>query len=650
MATQIISKTHSVLLLGQPNGGKSSLFNQLTHSHSKSTNFPGVTVEVKRGVCQVISSTAASHPILEIIDLPGLYSLAARGQDEKIAKQFLMQHLKDQPGEILLLADATKLSKSLYLAQELRHLGIPFTLVLTLSDLAQRRGLELDLAQWKERWGCEIFLINTLDRKSLIPLVDFLQQRARRATETENETETEERPLALQWESFEQLGKSAQVKLLFQQVDQLLSKVTLQGIKPDGITAQLDRWLLHPFWGHLALALMILMMFQVLFTVAAPFQDGISASFDTLADWVMRTWGPSTGRDFVTSGLITGLGSVLVFLPQIILLNLLIGLLEDSGYLARAAALLDGMMRRLGLPGKAVIPLLSSHSCAIAGIQAARTLDREQDRLVAILIAPLMTCSARLPVYTLLVSALIPNYWYWGPIQAQALAMFGLYSIGVLGALLSAWLIKILLLRDFSGGQLFLDLPPYRWPLWKNAYRLIKSRSLIFVRKAGTIILGLSLLLWGLSYFPKGAPADQSYAAQLGKAATPVFAPFKFDWQLTAALIPSFAAREVMVSALATVKAVQLQQQENEAGSEPQNEEEEIGQLAERLHFDYSLATIVALLAWFVFAPQCISTFAMIRKEVNSAGWALGAFFYSLVVAYVFALVCYYLTSYIFGP
>lgn len=620
-------------LIGPPNSGKTALFNALTGHHYKSTNYPGVTVECRQGIIQNSATTTSTNDLeIHLIDLPGLYSFDATGFDEKITRDYLLHYpnkllpkleIETQYDLVLLVIDATRLEKSLYLAEELRALKIPFILILNMTDIAQKREQLLNIKLWQELWQIAIFEISSITLIGMAELKTSLFQ----------QTWPSSCSVTIPKKELEKLFSPTFIAQAFSAIEKLLKKIQIKKIKPDSFSQKLDLYLLHPFWGPLALIMIMTGLFQLLFSASAPLQDGISWCFDQL-DLQIRTLIP-TGvlSDFITHGILLGLSSILVFLPQIFFLSLFIIMLEDSGYLARVAYLLDGIMKRLALPGKAIVPLLSSHACAIPGIMSARTLDKEQDRLTTMAIAPLTTCSARIPVYTLLIAALIPAQKKVGFISVQALSMFSLYMLGILMGFIVAYILKKKIFKT-TVNHMLLELPSYRMPSWKNIKHQTLQRVATFIKKAGTIILGLSLVLWFLTYFPRiddhqsAQQLEQSYAAKIGKFIRPIFAPLGFDWEMTTALIPSFAAREVMVSSLATINAVNM-------------DDENLGiqQLQKKLSEKYPIDTLLALLMWFVFAPQCFSTFAVLYRETHGYKWPIIVFSYTLFLAYASALL-----------
>jgi ferrous iron transport protein B len=423
----------------------------------------------------------------------------------------------------------------------------------------------------------------------------------------------------------------AYVNKIFKSIDSLLSEVTLSPLKPDTLSRRIDHFVLHPFWGVIILFSILLVMFQMLFSWASPLQDFIETSFSLVGALVSELVSNHLLKSLIVDGLISGVGGVLVFLPQILILFLFIQFLEDLGYLGRAAFLMDSVMRKIGLPGKAVIPLLSSHACAIPGILSTRVIENHRERLITMLVIPLTTCSARLPVYAILIGALIPDIPLWGVqfIKLPGLVLLALYLLGFFSALVVSYVFKKSLPQS-SPSMLLMELPPYRIPKFQNLILVLKNKAEIFLAKAGKIILVVSLVIWVLVTFPQQngeSVIDQSYAAQIGKLFAPLFAPLGFDWRVTTALIPSIGAREVVVSALSMVLSIE----EGSVGFE-QN-------MSSALVAQFGLGTLVALLIWFVFAPQCISTFAVLKRETNSLKWPIIMGVYTLSLAYIFAWI-----------
>ena len=612
----------TIALAGSPNCGKTALFNALTGGHQKVANYPGVTVEHKEGFV-----TTASGMKVSILDLPGTYSLTPRSADEQVTLDVLLhrQTSAPKPDVIVCVADATNLERSLNLVLELRAIGKPVVFALNMMDLAKKRGLELDLV--------------ALEKEILIPVIPTVAVRKEGIPELLAQVEKSiaahapDKPLTYREAS------PADIRARYQEVDRILRKVTRASKSPATMTQKIDRIALHPVFAPLILVLMLAIVFQAVFSWAEPFMGLIETGTELLGAAVSTLLGPGWVRDLIVDGMIAGVGSVVVFLPQIIFLFFFILLLEDTGYMARAAFIMDRIMRTSGLHGRAFIPLLSSYACAIPGIMAARTIDNPRDRLATIFIAPLMTCSARLPVYSLLIAAFIPNTHVWGFFRLQGLVMLGLYTLSIPSALLIAFVLKKTALKG-PDASFLLELPTYKMPNWRNLFFGLRSRVKVFLARAGKLILFASVLIWILSSFPKVdsdsavSQVRQSYAGQIGSAIQPVLAPLGFDWRIATGLIPGFAAREVMVGALGTVFAVEA------------NSEEELEQsLSTRLSSAWTLPTALSLLIWYVFSPQCLATFAVVRRETASWKWTAIMFMTLLLMAYLAALVTYQISS-----
>lgn len=605
-------------LVGTPNSGKTSLFNALTGSRQKVANYPGVTVERKEGFFVTPLGRQVS-----VVDLPGTYSLRGRSPDEEITRDFVLGKASGEtvPDLVLCVADSTNLRLTIRLLLELKRTGRPMALVLNMFDIAARRGITVDVERLAKELGLPV-VTSIAVRKGgtahLLKLTDEIS--AKLAAEAE---ENRWRALSV-----------SELRATQREADRIISDCVGLPSRPDTWTARIDAIVLHPVAGLIVLALILFVMFQAVFAWAQPPMDLLKSGFDALGGLVQATLPDSLLQSFLQNGVIAGVGSVIVFLPQIILIFLFILLLEDFGYMARAAFLMDRIMGGAGLHGRAFIPLLSSFACAIPGIMATRVIDNKRDRLTTILIAPLMTCSARIPVYTLIISAFIPAKDVWGFINLQGLVMFGLYAAGIVSALAVSFLIKFFMLRDYAPAPFMLELPDYKMPRLKSIAIGVYTRAKMFLHRAGTTIFSMMVLIWFLASFPQppaGAtePAiDFSLAAIIGKALAPLLAPVGFNWQIAVALIPGMAAREVAVAALGTVYAI-------EGGKEAA---EQIGQV---LATKWSLATALSMLAWYIFAPQCASTLAVIRRETGSWTWMAVTFTYMLVLAYAASLVTY---------
>ncbi|MCI3181487.1 ferrous iron transporter B [Caulobacter sp. CCUG 60055] len=605
-----------VALVGNPNCGKTALFNALTGARQKVANYAGVTVERKEGQ---VSTPAGQRA--HVLDLPGTYSLRARSPDEEVTRDVVMGKFRGEaaPDVIVAVADATNLRLALRLLLELKQVGRPVVLALNMYDIAQRQGLRIDLDRLSQELGMPVVTTVATRRRGLDDLlaqVDRLSVDGLRSDD--------------QWHA----PSAAELRAAHREAERIMKVCVRPPERPDTWTGRLDGVLLHPVWGTLILFAILFLMFQAVFTWARPVMELIDGGFKSAGELVNHTLPDGMLRSLLADGVIAGVGSILVFLPQILILFFFIILLEDFGYMARAAFLMDRMMGVAGLHGRAFIPLLSSFACAIPGIMATRVIDNKRDRITTILVAPLMTCSARIPVYTLIISAFIPPKVVWGVVNLQGLVMFGLYAAGIASALIVAAVVRRLFWRS-AVEPFLMELPAYKAPDLRNVAQNVLMRGQIFLRRAGTVILSMMILIWFLSSVP-GAPAgatgpaiDYSFAGMIGHAIEPILRPIGFNWQMGVALIPGMAAREVAVGALGTVYAV--------AGGEAAT-----GTLASTLAGHWSLATALAFLAWYVFAPQCASTLAVVKRETNSWRWPVVMFCYMLAAAYLAAFVTYH--------
>jgi ferrous iron transport protein B len=603
--------TLRIALVGNPNCGKTALFNLLTGSRQKVANYAGATVERKEG-----RFLAPSGRSVQVLDLPGAYSLAATSPDEAITRDICQGRYAGElsPDLIVCVADATNLRLHLRFVLEIRQLGRPMVLALNMADAAARRGIRIDRVR--------------LERELGIPIVETIAVRRGGAWELVERLERELPPAP------PRLVDDAD---LHAEVRRLLTAAVEVPRRTAAVDDAIDRWALHPVWGLSLLAILMFLMFQAVFSWAQPLMDGIKTLIDHSGQFVSATMPEGVLKSLLVDGVIAGAGSVLVFLPQILILFFFILVLEESGYLPRAAFLLDRLMVGAGLTGRSFIPLLSSFACAVPGIMATRTIQDPRDRLATILVAPLMTCSARLPVYTLLIGAFMPQRTVLGAFNLQGLVLFGLYVAGIVSALLVAYVMKRLR-GDRAEHSLLLELPPYRLPLPRDVAIGLWERTQIFLKRVGTIILSLTVLLWFLSSFP-APPADAvgpainySLAGRIGHAMQHLFAPVGFNWQICVALIPGLAAREVAVSSLATVYAL---------GATGENA---AAQLSPILSAQWPLATALSMLAWYIFAPQCLSTLAVIRRETNSWRTVALATGYLFALAYAAAFATYQIT------
>ena len=594
-------------LVGNPNCGKTALFNQLTGGHQKVANYAGVTIERKEGRFR-----GPSGRQFQLLDLPGAYSLEAASPDEVITRDVCLGHFPGEsaPDVIVCVADATNLRLHLRFVLEVRRLGRPMVLALNMMDAARRRGIVIDVGK----------LEAALD----IPVIETVAVRRGGAAELVARLDGDPPALARASDSGD----------LHADVRAMIADAVRMPRRTAEIDDAIDRVVLHPVLGLGLLALIMFLIFQAVFSWAAPLMDGIDAGIGALGGWVGSGLASMPLlQSLVVDGIFAGVGGVLVFLPQILILFLFILALEESGYLPRAAFLLDRLMFKAGLTGRSFIPLLSSFACAIPGIMATRSIQDPRDRLTTILIAPLMTCSARLPVYALLIAAFIPARTVAGVFNLQGIVLFTLYAAGIVSALAVAWVVK-LVRRDKSEHALLMELPSYRLPHPRDIAIGLWERAMIFLRRVGGIILSLTVILWFLSTFP-GAPAgatepaiNYSFAGQLGHGLHALFAPIGFNWQICIALVPGLAAREVAVSSLATVYALSGDGDGLQAIVASQ----------------WSMATAFSLLAWYVFAPMCLSTLATVRRETNSwrQVWIMAGYLFAL--AYLASLLTYQIT------
>jgi ferrous iron transport protein B len=603
-----------VALVGNPNCGKSALFNLLTGSRQKVANYAGVTVERKEG-----KLTTAAGKALRVLDLPGTYSLHPRSPDERVTVDVLHGNARGEkrPDLVVCVVDATNLRRNLRLVLAVRRLGLPMLVALNMTDLAEARGLDIDTAALARELGVPV--VRTVGVKAsgaddLRTLLDAIPTKS----------------VALPSDGVAGLGPDDH-----HTVQGMLQRLGLAQAMPHLPSDRIDRVALHPLAGPLLLVSVLFLMFQAVFAWAAVPMDLIKLATAALGE-VVAAWLPQGAlRSLLVDGVIAGVGGVLVFLPQILILFFFILALEESGYLPRAAFLLDRLMASAGLSGRSFIPLLSSHACAIPGIMATRTIADPRDRLVTIMIAPMMTCSARLPVYALLIGAFIPKRMLWGGIELQGLVLLALYVAGVVGAFVVAWLLKHFTHSGRQVRSLMMELPDYHWPVLRNVAIGLWHRVLIFLRRVGGIILVLTIALWFLASFPappegaSGVAIEYSLAGMLGHGLAVVFSPIGFNWQISIALVPGLAAREVAVSSLATVYSLSASSVDTAQALMP------------LIAHSWSLATAFSLLAWYVFAPQCLSTLATVKRETGGWRWPLVMAGYLFGLAYAASFLTY---------
>jgi ferrous iron transport protein B len=627
-AAQVNADPHApawiVALVGNPNCGKTALFNLLTGARQKVANYAGVTVERKVGTARLRNGKTVS-----VVDLPGAYSLTPATPDEQVTLEVIegRRHGEAAPDAIVAVVDATNLRMNLRLVLELKRLGRPMIVALNMADVARAEGLVIDVKKLSQELGCAVVETVAVKHDGHAQLLAELEREFAAGLPPTHEEKL--------------VGDAPSSADLQREVRRILASVAPNAMKVQRFHHRLDGIVMHPVWGLALLAAMLFLIFQAVFSWANVPMDAIKAGMASLGGWTTAHMAEGPLRSLLVDGVIAGAGSVIVFLPQILILFFFILLLEDSGYLPRAAFLLDNLMGKVGLSGRAFIPLLSSFACAIPGIMATRTIANWRDRLATIMIAPLMTCSARLPVYALLIGAFVPDRAV-GPFNLRGLTLFALYVAGVVSAMGVAWLFKRVWMKS-SYQPLMLELPPYRVPGLRNLVLGLWERARIFLRRVGTIIFSLMVILWFLSSYPAppdgatGPAIQYSIAGMLGQALQHVFAPLGFNWQISVALVPGLAAREVAVGALGTVYSLSA------AGDSVADS------LAPVIAQGWSLATAYALLAWYVFAPQCISTLAVVRRETNSWRYPVLMAAYLFVLAYVAAFVTYRVTLWLGG-
>ena len=645
----------TVAIAGNPNAGKTSLFNTLTGLKQKVANYPGVTVESKIGQW---SLTADSSPV-RLIDLPGLYSVDATSLDEEIARDILLgQTSLEHPDVIIVVVDATNLVRNLYLATQLIETGQPIVIALTMFDLAERSKLKIDVEKLSAGLGVPVVPVVAKQRRGLTELagevLSIIERRpALLDVPSISQSETLRSSDVLSAQQIagdgERTESSRQSKLIqrYAAIERVVSdavEATDEG-KP-GVSERIDRIVTHRFFGPVILLLVLLLIFQTIFSWATLPMNLIDQVFTSLAESARAYLPAGILTDLLADGIIAGVGGVLAFLPQIVLLFLFISLLEDSGYMARAAFLMDRLMRAVGLHGKAFVPLLSSFACAIPGIMATRTIENPKDRIATIMIAPFMSCSARLPVYTLIIAAFFAGQTIFGVISLGAVIILTMYLLGILVAIVVAWILKHTILKA-PAPPFVMELPPYRWPSLGNVGHALFTRCSLFLKRAGTVILVISIVLWALVAFPRSSgtagsdtasvQVQNSFAGRAGRFIEPVIAPLGFDWKIGIGLISSFAARETIISTLSIVYNV---------GETPDNKSSSLVEtLQNAKRPDGSLVwtplTGISLMIFFLLACQCMSTVAIVRRETNSWRWPIFMVAYMLVLAYVASFVTY---------
>ena len=606
------TRPHVVAIIGPPNSGKSTLFNRLTGLRQKVANFPGVTVEQRIGRAK----TKHDREVI-LVDLPGVYSLSPRSEDEQVTRDVLAGEMQGipKPDAVLLILDCTNLGRHLVLAAPILALKLPTLVILNMADDLASRGGKVDTAELAGELGAPVALISAAKGEGVDKVFQFMEGTAAGTTSLASPKVElpvlQDIPRCRQWAH--QVGAGA----------------AYEAPAPPLWTRRLDAVFLHPIAGFVIFAVVVAAVFQTIFTLAKPIMDGLQALIESSGHWIENALPASVFRSLLVDGVWHGVGSVIVFLPQILLLFLFIGILEDSGYLARAALIADRTMAKFGLQGKSFIPLLSAYACAVPAIMATRTIESKRDRLATILIAPLMTCSARLPVYTLIIAAFIPEHRLFGPLLGtQAAALLGLYMLGFAAAIMTARVLKSSILKS-ERTPFVLEMPPYRMPTLQSLGLRLYDRAKIFLQRAGTVILLVAVILWVMLHLPlqngKAPEIGQSFAGMVGHAAEPAIKPLGFNWKIGIGLISSLAAREVIVGTLGTIYAVE--------GTEDSEG------LRHALQNELTPGGAVALLIFFAFAMQCMSTVAVVRRETGGWKWPVVQFAYMTFLAYVCALL-----------
>ncbi|HLJ14812.1 MAG TPA: ferrous iron transport protein B [Bryobacteraceae bacterium] len=606
-------RKHIVAMVGPPNSGKSTLFNRLTGLRQKVANFPGVTVEHRVGRAKLPRPTPGLHGDVYLVDLPGVYSMAPRSEDEQVTHDVLAGEMKGipKPDAVLLILDSTNLGRHLVLAAPILNLGLPTLVILNMADDLHARGGEVDPAALALQLGAPVALVSATRGDGVDKVFQFMAGSAAGSPAMK-------KPLM-------ELPVLNNIPHCRQWATNVGNKTGYQAPAAPLWTRRLDGIFLHPVIGPLIFLGVVVAVFQTIFSGAQPLMNGVSAFIQVSGNWMTALLPDSALRSLLIGGVWKGVGAVVVFLPQILLLFLFIGILEDSGYLARAALIADRTMAKFGLQGKSFIPLLSAYACAVPAIMATRTIENKRDRIATILIAPFMTCSARLPVYTLVIAAFIPErHLIGGLLGTQAAAMLGLYVLGFLAAIGTARLLKSTVLRT-NRTPFMLEMPPYRWPTMRSLGLRMYDRSKVFLRRAGTVILGVAIVIWVLANLPlhegKAPLIADSLAGTIGHTVEPVIRPLGFNWKIGIGLITSLAAREVIVGTLGTIYGI--------------DETTQSEGLQQALHNDLSPGGAIALLIFFAFAMQCMSTIAVVRRETGGWKWPAIQFTYMSVLAWL---------------
>ncbi|MDG2152466.1 MAG: ferrous iron transport protein B [Crocinitomicaceae bacterium] len=645
-----------IALLGNPNTGKSSVFNLLTGMRQKVGNFPGVTVEKKTGVFY------DGNQSVEIIDFPGTYSLNPRSLDEEeVSKVLKDENNTDYPDLILAVIDSSRIENNLFLFTQLYDLGLPMVLVLNMWDLAKKQGVNIDLDKLQKSFP-DVTIITTnarvgIGKDRIIEAIRTPKKRNNTRFIKKEENPEENTP------NFERKIVELRKKRIQELTSSFVKKEKTQK------TSRLDLLFVHPLWGYLFFLMVLMVIFQFIFSFASYPMNWIESSFLSLSEFTANTFPSGIINDLISQGIVPGIGGVFIFIPQIALLFFFIAILEETGYLSRVVFIMDRIMRPLGLNGKSIVPLISSLACAIPGVMSTRTISNWKERLITILIAPLMSCSARIPVYTLLIALVIPQGYVMGFINIQGLVLFGLYLLGIIGALVTAFVLK-LIIKNKSKGFLLLELPNLKPPVWRNVGFTVIEKVKIFVFDAGKIILAISIILWFMASYGPGDTIEKSsqslmksenyqqstndeqqslkssvmlensYIGNLGKFIEPVIEPLGYDWKMGISLITSFAAREVFVGSLSTIYAVHDEREEKQKLRKTmKNEKRKDGTPT------YTLASGMSLMVFYVFAMQCMSTVAVVKRETQSWKWPIIQIGFMGIMAYAFALLTFLIIS-----
>lgn len=609
-----------VAIVGPPNAGKSTLFNRLTGLRQKVANFPGVTVEHRVGKAKLKDPYE-----IFLVDLPGVYSLNPRAEDEQVTHDVLKGEKPNfpKPDAVVLILDSTNLGRHLVLAAPILSLGLPTLILLNMADELAKRGGKVDVSALSAELDCPVALISAAKGTGLDRIQQFLLGTAVRLNSPPAKVELpvlQDIPKCRQWAA----GHAA--------------RASYRAPAPPLWTRRLDAAFLHPVFGPIIFVAVVIAVFQSIFSWAQPLMDGMKNIVDASGIWLGHLIGNDVLRSLIVDGIWSGVGSVVVFLPQILLLFLFIGILEDSGYLARAALIADRTMAKFGLQGKSFIPLLSAYACAVPAIMATRVIENKRDRMATIMIAPLMTCSARLPVYTLIIAAFVPNIPIAGGLLSlRATVMLGLYVLGFVTAVIIARLLKSSILKS-TGSAFMLEMPPYRLPSLRSLGLRLLDRSKVFLQRAGTVILGVAVVIWVLTVLPlhggKMPDLEHSFAGSIGKTIEPLIRPLGFNWKIGIGLITSLMAREVIVGTLGTIYGVQ----ENQPAA-----------LQDSIRHDLSAAGAIALLVFFAYAMQCFSTLAVVKRETGGWRWPVFQFTYMLALAYSGSWVAFHIAQHFLG-